>query len=110
MGIEFQMSRASANIAKGFRQFQKADNELADDNINSAVKHFDKGLNYFVTAEDHFEKAEDDAYSKAGTEIDKGNTELKKTIEDYANGDVDGAHKHYASAMNRYDQALELID
>ena len=52
MGINYQMHRASANIAKGFRQFQKADNELAKNNVDSAVKHYDKGLKCCVTAED----------------------------------------------------------
>jgi hypothetical protein len=110
MGINFQMHRASVNIAKGFRQFQKADNELAKSNYGSAVKHFDKGLNCFVLAEDHLGKAEDDAYSKAGKEVDKGNKELKKSMDEYDKGNVDSAGRHYASAINSYDEALNLID
>ena len=110
MGIDYQMHRASVNIAKGFRQFQKADNMLAKGNVDSAVKHFDKGLKCCVTAEDHFLKAEDDAYSKAGKEIDKGNKELKKSIDEYAQGNIDSAGRHYASAMNKYDEALDLIE
>ena len=110
MGIDFQMHRASANMAKGFRQFQKADNQLAKGKVDSAVKHYDKGLNCFATAEDHLAKAEDDAYSKVGTKIDKGNQELKKSIYEYTQGNVDNAEKHYVSAMNSYDEALDLID
>ena len=55
-------------------------------------------------------KAEDDAYSKAGTKFDKGNKELKKSIYEYTQGNVDSAGKHYASALKSYDEALDLID
>ena len=110
MGLAHQMHRASVTIATGFRQCQQADDKLATGNVDSAVKHVDKGLKCCVTAEDHFMKAEDDAYSKAGKEIDKGNKELKKSIDDYGQGNVDSAGRHYASAMNSYDDALDLID
>lgn len=109
MGIDYQVHRASVDISKGFRQFQKADNKLVDGNVDSAVNHLDKGLNLFGTAMDHLAKAEEDAYNKAGGEIDKGNKDLRKSIDEYSNGDVDSAAKHYASALDKYDEALELL-
>ena len=109
MGIEFQMHRASVNLAKGFREFQKADSALSSDNVDRAVKHFNKGLDRFSTALDHIAKAEDDAYSKAGKEIDNGNQELRKGIDAYAGGNVDSAEKHYEKALGSYDAALDLI-
>ncbi len=110
MGVEYQMHRASVDTAKGFRQFQKADNELSKDNFDSAVIHLNKGLDCFSTAIDHIAKAEDDAYSKAGSEIDQGNNEMRKSIDDYANGDLDSGQRHYAKALDKYDEALDLID
>jgi tetratricopeptide (TPR) repeat protein len=110
MGIDFQLHRASVDIAKGFRQFQKADSALSKDNIDSTVRHLNKGLEYFARAQDHVEKAEDEAYSKAGAEIDKGNKELKKSIDAYADGNTDRALSQYENAMDNYDKALELID
>ncbi|MBT8440200.1 MAG: hypothetical protein KJO91_10775 [Gammaproteobacteria bacterium] len=110
MGIDFQLHRASVDIAKGFRQFQKADSALSNDNIDSAVKHLNKGLDCFATAQEHVVKAEDDAYNKAGEEIDKGNKELQKSIDAYADGNADRAISQYESAMDSYDKALDLID
>jgi hypothetical protein len=109
MGIDYQLHRVSVDAAKGYRQFQKADNELNKGNIDSAVSHLKKGLNLFVTAGDHALKAEDDAYNKAGNEIDKGNKQMQKSIDEYDNGNADSAANHYADALNDYDNALDLI-
>jgi len=110
MGVEYQMHRASVDTAKGFRQFQKADNELSKDNVDSAVTHLSKGLDCFSAAMDHIAKAEDDAYSKAGSEIDQANKEMRKSIDDYANGELDSAQRHYTNALGKYDEALDLIE
>ena len=109
MGIDYQVHRASVDIAKAFRQFQKADNALAKDHTDSAVRHLEKGLDLFDTAMNHLAKAEDEAYEKAGKEIDKGNKELQKSIDEYSNGNVDSAAKHYADAVENYDDALDLL-
>jgi hypothetical protein len=45
MGIDYQIHHASVDMSKGFRQFQKADNALSKDHVESAVNHLDKGLN-----------------------------------------------------------------
>ena len=109
MGIDYQIHRASVDTSKGFRQFQKADKELYKDNVDSAVSHLKKGLNYFATAVDHLAKAEEDAYNKAGKEIDQGNQELRKSIDEYASGNLDSAQSHYDKALAKYDDALDLI-
>ena len=109
MGIDFQLHRASVDTSRGFRQFQKADKALYNDKVDSAVSHLNKGLNYFDSALGHLSKAEDDACRKAGSEIDKGNQELKKSIDEYSNGNTDSAAKHYAKALDQYDAALDLI-
>ena len=109
MGIDFQLHRASVDISKGVRQFQKADKELYNDNIDSATKHYDKGLDKFASAMNHLANAEDDAYNKAGSEIDKGNNEMRKAIGEYNSGNLDRAQEHYNSALNQYDEALDLL-
>ena len=109
MGIDFQLHRASVDMSKGFRQFQKADNEFYKDNMDSAVRHLDKGLDRFASALNHLANAEDDAYSKAGSEIDKGNNQMRKALDEYADGNVDSANKHYGKAVEYYDDALDLI-
>ena len=109
MGINYQLHRVSVDIAKGFRQLQKADKELSKGNIDSAGNHLNKGLDLFVIAGDHALKAEDDAYNKAGNEIDKGNKQIQKCIDAYGNDKMDSAEDHYASAMDNYDKALDLI-
>jgi hypothetical protein len=109
MGIDYQLHRVSVDAAKGYRQFQKADSKLAKGDIDSAVSHLKKGLNLFATAGDHALKAEDDAYNKAGNEIDKGNKQMQKSIDEYDNGNADSAANHYADALNDYDNAMDLI-
>ena len=107
MGENYQVYRAAANAAKGIRQFQKADKEIDRDNPDSAVRHFDKGLNFFATALEHVEKAADDA---AGADISKGNDELQKCINAYGDGNADSAAKHYDKALEHYDKALDTLD
>lgn len=109
MGIDYQMHRASVDIAKGFRQFQKADKALSKDNIDVTVTHLGKGFDYFATAQDHLLKAEDDAYNRAGKEIDKGSKELQKSIDAYGEGNLDGAKNHYEKAIDSYDEALDTL-
>ena len=59
MGIDFQLHRASVDISKGYRQFQKADSARSKDKLDSAASNLEKGLNYFASAQDHLLKAED---------------------------------------------------
>jgi tetratricopeptide (TPR) repeat protein len=109
MGIDYQVHRASVDTSKGLRQFQKAEKALAKGNVDSAVAHLNKGHNYFATALDHLAKAEEDAYKKAGKEIDQGNTDLQKSIDEFANGNLDSAQAHYDKALAKYDDALDLL-
>ena len=111
MGIEidYNVHRASVDIAKGFREFQKADTAFNKDHLERTANDLRKGLNYFVTAAEHIASAEGDAYNQAGDEIDKGNKDLKKCIDACSNGDVDRAQSDYDSAMTNYDKALDLI-
>ena len=109
MGINFQLHRASVNLAKGFRQFQKADAAYYNEEFDRSVKYLNKGLDDFATAVDHMENAEDDAYKKAGGEIQKGNSELKKYVDACSKGHFDRADNDYERAMDSYDKALDLI-
>jgi len=110
MGETFQVYRAAVNAAKGIRQFQKADDKMDNDDVDSAVRHFDKGLNFLATALDHLEKAEDDAYDKAADEFAKGNAQIQKCLDACSNDNADGAAKHYEKALEHYDAALDELD
>ena len=110
MGIDFQVHRAAVDAAKGYRQFQKADNLLDKEKFDAAARHLNKGLEEFSAAFDHLVKAEEDAYAEAGQEIDKGNKELRKAIDDYADGKFDRAQSHYGKALDSYDLALDMLD
>ena len=107
---DYQVHRASVNMAKAYRQFQKADNAFAKNNNNSAVTHLSKGYDHFDMAMDHLAKAEDIVYNQASDEIDKGNKELQKSIDAYNNGDFDSADKYYSKALDHYDKATDLLD
>ncbi len=110
MGENFQVYRAAVNAAKGIRQFQKAEDKIDNDDVSSAVRHFEKGLNFLATTLDHLENAEDDAYDKAAGEFTKGNTEIQKCLDAYDNDNADGAAKHYEKALDHYDAALDELD
>ena len=109
MGVDYQLHRTSVNIAKGYRQIQKAATAFSKDNADSAVRHLNKALDDFGAAMEHAAKAEDEAAAKAGSELDKANTELQKSIKAYADGHPDLGQSHYESAVESYDKALDLI-
>jgi hypothetical protein len=44
MGIDYQLHRASVDVSRAFRQFQKADNDLWNEKVDSGVNHLNKGL------------------------------------------------------------------
>jgi hypothetical protein len=77
--------------------------------MDRAAIHFDKAQNDFGAAVDHAAKASDDACTKAGNDIQNGNDELQKCANAYADGHPDIAQGHYASAVDSYDKALDLI-
>ena len=110
MGENYQVYRAAVNVAKGIRQFQKADNLIDKAKVDAAVRHFDKGLNSLAIALDHLEKTEDDAYDTAAKELAKGNTEVQRCMDAYGKDDKDGAAKHYEKALEHYDSALDELD
>ena len=110
MGMNYQLDRAWANTSKGIRQCQRADKALSNGNADSAEDHFGKALDYFSTAVDHLAKAEDDANIKAGKLLDEGNQQLQKAIDKYVNNDFDSADNHYEKALDKYDEALSLVD
>ncbi|MEE4662231.1 MAG: hypothetical protein V2J89_17305 [Halieaceae bacterium] len=110
MGMNYQLDRAWANAAKGIRQCQKADKLLLEGEADSAAKHFDKALGYMATAVDHLAKAEDDAEIKAGNLLQEGSQQLDKATACWTKGDLDGAGAHYDKALDKFDDALDLID
>jgi hypothetical protein len=103
------MWRASVNVAKGYRQFQKADKAMSNDKLDSALSHLKKGLEFFGTAVDHAAKAEDDAFTKAGSQVAKANANMQKSLDAYAAGNLDSAANLYSKALDEYDAALDLI-
>jgi len=103
------LHRVSVDIAKGYRQIQKAGAAFSKGNADSAAEHLNHALNDFGAAMDHAAKAEDDAYKDAGKELDKGNSELSKSIKAYADGDDGRGQSHYDNAVECYDKALDLI-
>jgi tetratricopeptide (TPR) repeat protein len=109
MGIDYQLHRVSVDIAKGYRQIQRAENDLGKGKTDAAVNRYSDALNDFGAAIDHAAKAEDDAATKAGKELDKGNTDLQKCIDAYGDGNADAAVGYYDSAVENYDKALDLI-
>ena len=109
MGLDYQLHRVAVDVAKGFSQLQKASNAFSKGKVDSGSNHLNTAYNDFDAAMEHAVKAEEDAYVKAGKEIDKGNTELQKSIDAYAEGHDAKAESHYESAVESYDRALELI-
>ena len=110
MGTKFQEHKASFDMSRAYREVQRADKDFANGKDDAAVKRLQKGYKYFSTACDHLAKAEEDTYNKAGDKIDKGNRELQKSIDDYADGKGNSGAMHYDDAMNYYDEALDIVD
>ena len=110
MGTKIQESEANFDMSRAFRQFSKAEKSFANGKDDAAVKHLNKAHNLFVKSVGHLAKAADDAYQKAGEEIDKGNTELQKSLDAYADGKDDSGARHYNDALKHYDEALDIVD
>ena len=99
----------SVNIAKGYRQINKAASALSSGNLDGVSRHLNSALNNFGSAVDHAAKAADDVCTQAGNEIGKCNAQLEKCIKAYADGSTDEAQTHYDGAVKNYDKALDLI-
>ncbi len=102
LAIDYHVHRTSVDIAKGYRQIEKAATSLSRGNTDSATIHLCKALEDFGAAVDH-------ACTKAGNELDKGNAELQKSFNAYADGHPDIAQGHYDKAVNSFDNALDLL-
>ena len=109
IAVDYELHRTSVDISKGYRQMQKASTALSKGNEDSVTEHLNHALNDFASAIDHAAKAEDSACKSAGKLVDKGNAELQKSINAYADGNSDAAQRHYDSAAENYDKALDLI-
>ena len=110
MGIEHQLHRVSVDISKGYRQIERYASLAAKGDTDRAIMHLTSAINDFSAAIDHAAKAEDDAATKAGSELDKGNADLQKAIDSYADGNADAAQRHYESAVTAYGKAIDLLD
>ena len=110
MGTKYQEYKAAWDVSRALRQFQRADKDITKGYPKDAVKRMKRGLELVGYAVEHMAKAEEDAYNKASDEITKGNNELQKSIDDYANDKTDSGARHYNDAMNYYDKALDIID
>ena len=110
MGTKIQEFEATFDISRAFRQFQNADKTFANGKDDAAVKHLKKGYSLFEKALGHLASAVEDAYKKAANKIEKGNSELEKSIAAFADGKDDSAARHYSDAMNYYDEALDAVD
>ena len=110
MGVDYQVNKASWDVSRGLRQFQKAEKDLGKGYTNDAGDHLKKGLKLLGDALGHMEKAAEDAYNKASGEFSKGNSEMQKSIDEYASGNDSSASRHYSDAMDHYDKALDIID
>ena len=110
MGTKFQETEANFDLSKAYREVQRADKDITNGKDDAAVNRLQKGYNLFTKAVGHLANAEEDAYKKAGDKIDKGNGELQKSIDDYADGKDDSGARHYADAMKCYDDALDMVN
>ena len=109
MGVTHELHKGSIAVAKGYSQLNKASNAFYKDKVDSGAKHLEKAREDFGKAIDYFAKAEEDAYKKAGEEIDKGNNDLAKSIEEYGKGNDVRAEEYMDKAANCYDKAMDMI-
>ena len=109
MGERFQIFQAIVDMARGFRQFQHADNALVKDKNDLALKHLESGLELFEKVVIHMAKAVEDVYQNAAGEINKGNNELEKSLDEFVKGNDDSAESHYNKVLDCYDKALDLL-
>ena len=109
IAVDYNVHRASVDMAKGFRQIGKGMDSWSDGNPDRAADHLAKALNDFAVAIDHVAKAANDSRADAGRDLDKGNAELQKCLDALADGKADAAKRHYGDAVKSYDKALDAI-
>lgn len=97
-----------ANNCRAIRQCQIADKALQDGHTESAAVHYAKALKYFETAHQRLSDAEDKTNKRLRALLKSGNNQLEKALTEYSAGYAHSARAHYARALEKYDEALDL--
>jgi len=109
IALDYNLHRTAVDIGKGNRQMQKAATAYANANADSAANHLANALNDYGAALDHAGRAEENAGAEIGKELDKGNSELQKSIDAYGDGSMDSAQSHFDKAADHYDKVLDML-
>jgi tetratricopeptide (TPR) repeat protein len=96
-------------MSKALRECQIADSVLPDGGPALAATHYERALGYFTIARNQLALAEDETERNVGNLLQAGNDQLRKALNEYAEGYAHSARNYYRNALDSYDRALELI-
>ena len=110
-----QLCKGIKAYAKGYTQFHKVMIEMEIGNPDNAAKHLRKALEQFDKAIVHFQNAqgtkeEAELNKRIAKAISRGNEELRKADEYFADGDQVKAGIHCGAAVRDFQEAMEMME
>lgn len=108
---EAEIDKAVASMNNGYTELGKVANNLDQDQIASAKRHFNKAMKDFDQAIEYFAEAALPAEDKpAIAELKKAFNALEKSVKALERNDVDTAQTDYDEAQMHFANAAVLLD
>jgi cytochrome c556 len=106
-----ELDKAVASMTNGYTELGKVANNLDQDQISSAKRHFNKAMKDFDQAIEYFAEAALPAEDKpAIAELKQGFGALEKSVKALERNDVGEAQTYYDQAQTHFANSAVLLD
>lgn len=110
-----ELCRGLHQLAHGYKEAARAEEALENGQDDKAHRHFEKAEAHYLTAVDHFNKAQlspeqAKTYDQVVSMLEKGTAQLDHAQIAIQAGNADKAEEHFDQAVEHFNQAIELVN